>query len=331
MGRLDGKIVAEKLAEKQGVQFYRLRSDKFKTSRVDIFFVDNLEKERASGNAILPSILKRGCQSYPSITELERKLEDLYGADIGGNTLKKGEAQLIGFNMSHISDRYTMDNTRLFDECCKLLMCILENPLVEEGGFKKSVFAKERDNLINYIRSRINNKIQFSLYRCIEEMCQGEPFAIPEEGTEEDAFLLTPRKTFMLYREMIQSYPAYVYILGEVDDTSIQNFIDNFLKAGRSNIKSIKTPDVRKDVREVRRVDEAMDVNQGKLCLGFRTQIDPCSADYYPLVVYNGILGGDTHSKLFQNVREKASLAYYAQSVLEKYKGLMIVMSGIES
>ncbi|NLM75426.1 MAG: insulinase family protein [Clostridiaceae bacterium] len=331
MGSLAGKTMVEKLTEKQGIQFYRLKSDKFNTTRVDIFFVDDLEKERASGNAILPSILKRGCGKYPSITELERKLEELYGADVGGGTLKKGEAHLIGFRMSHISDRYTFNNTRLFDECCNLLMCILESPLTEDNGFKKSVFTKERDNLINYIRSRINNKIHFSLYRCIEEMCHGEPFAIPEEGTEEDALLLTPQNTFAQYKEMIQSYPAYVYISGEVDDTSIQNFIDNFLKAGRGDIKSIKTPDVKKEISEVKRVEEGMEVNQGKLCLGFRTQIDPCSPDYYPLVVYNGILGGDTHSKLFQNVREKASLAYYAQSVLEKYKGLMIVMSGIEA
>ena len=48
------------------------------------------------------------------------------------------------------------------------------------------------------------------------------------------------------------------------------------------------------------------------------------------MMVYNGILGGGIHSKLFQNVREKASLAYYAFSRLEKFKGLMVISSGIE-
>ncbi|HHY64103.1 MAG TPA: insulinase family protein, partial [Clostridiaceae bacterium] len=86
-----------------------------------------------------------------------------------------------------------------------------------------------------------------------------------------------------------------------------------------------------KDVTQVKKIHENMDVSQGKLCLGFRTHVDPGSEDYYPLVVYNGILGGDAHSKLFRNVREQASLAYYAQSVLEKYKGLMIILSGIDA
>jgi predicted Zn-dependent peptidase len=74
-----------------------------------------------------------------------------------------------------------------------------------------------------------------------------------------------------------------------------------------------------------------MDVSQAKLCLGFRTNTPPGSEDYYKLLVYNGILGGGIHSKLFQNVREKASLAYYVFSRIEKFKGLMVVSSGIET
>lgn len=331
MAASTGKTMAEKLASKNGVTFYRINSDKFKTTRVDIFFVDNLKKERASANALLPSMMKRGCLSYPSVRELENKLEELYGADLDGGVIKKGEMQFIAFHMSHISDRYTGGGEKLFDESGKLLMCMLQNPLLEGDGFKQSLFKQERDNMVDYIRSRVNDKMRFSFSRCIEEMCGGEPYAIPEDGTEEDALLLTPQNTLSLYNEMISTYPAYAYISGEVDDASIQRFIDGFLAAGRGDIRSVDQKAVTKAVKDVKHVEEIMDVSQGKLCMGFRTQVEPSSNDYFPMVVYNGILGGDTHSKLFQNVREKASLAYYAQSVLEKYKGLMIIMSGIEA
>lgn len=331
MNSSTGKTTAEKLAVKNGINFYRIKSDKFKTTRMDVFFIDELKKERASGNALLPAMMKRGCQSYPSVIELERKLEELYGADIDAGITKKGELQFITFHMSHISDRYTGSDNKLFEECSALFNCMLEKPLIEGNGFKKSLFRKERDNMVDYIRSRVNDKMRFSLSRCIEEMCAGEPYAVFEDGSEEDALLLTPENTFGLYKEMIATYPAYVYISGEVDDKSIGNLIDGFLSAERSNIKQISKTDAQKDVKEVKRVDEKMAISQGKLCMGFRTHVDACSPDYYPLVVYNGILGGDPHSKLFRNVREKASLAYYAQSVLEKYKGLMLIMSGIEA
>lgn len=324
------KNTAEKLAEKNGITFYRINSEKFKTNRVDIFFIDKLERERASANAIIPSVLKRGCKEFKTQRELEMRLEELYGAVLDGGCNKKGETQIVSFHMSHIADKYTGGKDKLFDQCCQLLMCILENPVIEDDGFKASVFRQERDNLVDYIRSRINDKMRFSFLRCIEEMCSGEPFAIPDEGYEEDALLLTPQKTYHIYREMIASYPCYVYLTGSINDEDAQRFIDRFSQLPRANLKTVEFPDVTKTVSEVKRVDETMDVNQGKLCMGFRTNVAPTSSDYYPLVVYNGILGGDVHSKLFQNVREKASLAYYAQSVLEKYKGLMVIMSGIE-
>lgn len=331
MAKPAARIKAEKLGDRNGVSFYRIKTDKFKTSRVDVFFVDSLQKERASANALLPFLLKRGCVSYPTTLELERKLEELYGANIDGGVIKKGETQFISFHMSHISDRYTNGDIKLFEECGKLLQCMLEQPLVEGQGFLESLFKQERDNLIDYIRSRINDKMRFSMTRCIEEMCNGEPYAIPEDGTETDALLLTPQNTLSFYNEMMCTYPVYVYISGEVDDNSISRFMDSFLKDGRKDIKKIQPSGFKKEVKEVKKIEEKMNVNQGKLCMGFRTNVDPSSYDYYSLVVYNGILGGDVHSKLFQNVREKASLAYFAQSILEKYKGLMIILSGIEA
>ena len=74
-----------------------------------------------------------------------------------------------------------------------------------------------------------------------------------------------------------------------------------------------------------------MPVQQSKLVLGYRTGTSFDSEDYYPLLMYNGILGGFPHSKLFVNVREKASLAYYVYSRLERLKGLMVIAAGIEA
>ena len=72
-------------------------------------------------------------------------------------------------------------------------------------------------------------------------------------------------------------------------------------------------------------------MSQAKLVLGFRTNIAYGDPLYGLLLMYNGILGGFPHSKLFQNVREKASLAYYIFSRLERHKGVMVVAAGIDS
>ena len=64
--------------------------------------------------------------------------------------------------------------------------------------------------------------------------------------------------------------------------------------------------------------------------MGYKTSISCNSDNYAGLMVANGILGGGAHSKLFNEVRERLSLAYYAGSRLGRYNGSMIISAGIE-
>jgi predicted Zn-dependent peptidase len=84
-----------------------------------------------------------------------------------------------------------------------------------------------------------------------------------------------------------------------------------------------------KDLEEANTVVENQSVQQAKLHLGYRTDITYRDDDYFALQVFNGIYGGFPSSKLFLNVREKNSLAYYAASRFESHKGLLLVFSGI--
>ena len=85
----------------------------------------------------------------------------------------------------------------------------------------------------------------------------------------------------------------------------------------------VKEPVAEKVVRET------MDVSQGKLVIGLDvTKLEP--EDKAVASVYNAILGGGANSKLFQNVREKASLAYSAGSLYIKNKNSIVIRSGIE-
>ena len=47
-------------------------------------------------------------------------------------------------------------------------------------------------------------------------------------------------------------------------------------------------------------------------------------------MIYNSLLGGSANSKLFQNVREKASLAYTASSSYYRFKNNIFINCGID-
>jgi len=124
--------------------------------------------------------------------------------------------------------------------------------------------------------------------------------------------------------------PVYVFISGDFNDDKTGYIIDKLKQINRREIKKIQPTIVERHVSQVREVVERMNVNQAKLSVGFRTNIEPNSENYYKLMLYNSILGGGIHSKLFQNVREKNGMAYYVFSRLEKFKGLMVISAGIE-
>jgi len=318
------------LGQKHGISFFHVKSEKFKTARIDIFVLDPLNEANATQNALIPFILKRGCRRYPTQQELSLKLEELYGAGINVAVYKKGEYQLIHLNAGFVSDRFTVNGTKLFEKVGGLLLEILTDPVTENGMFINDYFEQERENLIQRIRSRVNNKMYYAFQRCMEEMCKDEPFAVYEDGDEESAKALTNDRLMVRYKELLSHNPVFVYISGNVSELELRNFIEKFEVIERSNIVSLPKIQVKKEIKEVRRIEEPMDVSQGKLCIGFRTQIEANSPEYYPVVIYNGILGGGVQSKLFQNVREKESLAYSAFSSLEKFKGLLVAVSGIE-
>lgn len=318
-----------KLDQKDGISFFHVKSDKFKTVRIDIFILDPLNKERAAQNALIPYVLKRGCRRYPTQQELALRLEELYGAGIDVAVYKKGEYQIIHLNAGFVSDKFTVNRTKLFEEVGGLLLEVLTTPATENGMFNKNYFEQERENLIQRILSRVNNKMYYALQRCMEEMCSDEPFAVYEDGDEDSAKALTLDSLMTRYKKLLSHSPIYVYISGDVDDNELKKFIEKF-EIERKEIITLPPIQVKKEISQVRRVEEPMDVSQGKLCIGYRTQIEANSPEYYPLVIYNGILGGGVQSKLFQNVREKESLAYSTFSRLEKFKGLLVACSGIE-
>lgn len=330
MGDGARKIEIKKSNNDKGLNITCIKTDKFKTNSINLFIHNELSKETASKNALIPMMLRRGSKDYPTMQELSIKLQSLYGSSFNFGIVKKGERQILHFYIDSVNDKYLQNNERLFDASAEVLNSIITNPLIENGMFKDEYLQQEKENLQKLIQSRINDKIQYAIERCYENMCADERFGINELGTAKDIEKIDNASLVNRYSEMVNTSRVDVMILGDVDDTWIEN-LGKIIKVGTNNSCKIENEAVYKKVKESKTIVEEMDVNQGKLSMGFRTNTAPTDSDYYSLMVYSSILGGGVHSKLHQNVREKESLAYYAFARLEKMKGLMMVGSGIEA
>lgn len=303
---------------------------KLKTSTVGLFLHRRLSNEDAAKNAILPKILKRGCELCKNRGEIEKYLDNLYGGDLRGGCFKKGEDQVMYFSVEAITEKYVPGDERLFEKMIALLMSVVFEPVTENGGFSADFVAQEKKNLIERIDSLKNDKRTYASQRCVEELCKGTDFAVHSYGTAEAVKNIDAKELYEYYRNIIFNSKIDIFISGECDEAEAAELIKKSLPEGEFNGGEVSLDGILVKEGGVEYVEEVMDVTQGKLSMGFTTGVDGTGDEYYALMVANSIFGGGAHSKLFNNVREKLSLCYYASSSMDRYKTYLVVNAGIE-
>ncbi|MBQ9973637.1 MAG: insulinase family protein [Oscillospiraceae bacterium] len=316
-----------------GVYLTTVHTAKFKSSRFGVKFLMPLDPEHASEYALLPWVLRRGSQAHPDMACLSAALDELYGGVIEPDVTKKGETQCIGFAASFLDDAYALEGEALLEPACRLLGELVLKPLVCEGVFSADYVAGERENLVDRIRATINDKRQYSMLRLGQEMCRDEAYGVSRYGDEERACAITPDSLWGAYRTLLERAWVEIYYCGSAEPERVEQAVRAaFAALPDTGCRISPACQVRANAgREPRVIEQAMDVTQGKLAMGFRTGgVTAGSEDYPALMVFNAVFGGTSMSKLFMNVREKLSLCYFASSMLEKHKGLMMVSSGIE-
>lgn len=302
---------------------------KFKSNLVSLYIQRILDRDEVTKNALLPNIITSGCEKYQSTREISKRMDDLYGASVFGDSSKRGERQVISFKIISTNERYL--DEKIFTDVIEFFNDVVNHPLIIEGGFKKEYVEIEKRNLKDRIQGIINDKSRYALERTFEEMCKGERFSISEYGYEEDLEKITPENLYNHYKEILRTSPIEIVVEGNFDEKQVVDIITQKFNFDREDIIGIPREEFTKEVKEVKVIEENMDITQGKLVMGYRTNIDFKETEkYYSLVVGSNVLGGGPHSKMFINIREKESLCYYIYSAVEKYKGIMFISSGIE-
>lgn len=316
-----------------GVWLRAVHTTKFKSAYLSLTLIAPLDRETAGANALIPEVLRRGTAVHPDMESLSAALDELYGGAIEPVVRKKGEKQCVGFAASFLDDAYALRGEKILEPAAALLGELLLKPYTENGVFCPDYTAGEKANLIDRIRAQINDKRTYATQRLVQEMCRYEAFGVDKLGDEESVSALTPEGLWRRYQELLRTAQVELYYCGSAQPERVEAALREALSALPVNENRLD-PDceVRVSVGpEPILAEEAMDVSQGKLALGFRTGGLTCWEEDFPaLYLAVAVYGGTTLSKLFMNVREKLSLCYYASAVLEKMKGLVLVSSGIE-
>lgn len=307
-----------------------LPTNRFKTFAVSLYAGIPLDSKTVTSTALTPFVLRRGTASYPETLLFREQLEHLYGAGFGFDVYKRGNYQIVQFRMDTINDSFVHSEAPLLAQTFNFLGEVVTKPALEEGAFRENYVAAERENVRKKLEAIINDKIRYAAERCIEEMFQGDPYRLHPLGERSDLDRITASSLYEAYQNWLQEARLDLYVVGDTTLAEVQELVSGSFVLNRAASHSYAHEQVEPVVKEVRTVSEQLDVNQGKLNLGLRTPITYGDDRYASALLYSGILGSYPHSKLFINVREKESLAYYAASRYDGHKGLLTIQSGIE-
>nr|WP_088105672.1 pitrilysin family protein [Halalkalibacter urbisdiaboli] len=329
---IDVKGLVEQNHQLPGMHVHTIQTDKFKTNTLVLMLKAPLTKETVAKRALLPQILQSSTAKSPIRKEFRERLDALYGAMLSTDVQKKGEQHVISIRLDIANERFLSDTTPLFHQAIELLGEVFLEPKVEEKGFSPSTVENEKRALKQRIQSVYDDKMRYANMRITEEMCKNEPFGLTAFGDEEQVDTISPESLYEYYQELLKTDRIDLYMVGAInEENAIKKVEEVFSKlAPRGNEVDSLASTPSPEVQQENIVHEEQDVKQGKLHIGFRTYTTYADDDYVAMQVCNGLFGGFSHSKLFINVREKESLAYYAASRYESHKGILMVMSGIE-
>ncbi len=316
---------------KKGIKLHEIQTDKFKTNLIAIFLTMPISRENVTKNSLISAVLRRGSKNMPTQAQISKEMEEMYGASFDCGLDKTGDNHILKFYIEAINDKFLpQSDENMLKTSIEKVLEIVFNPLVENGEFKKEYVQQEKENVKRIIQGKTDNKARYAFDRCIEEMYKDEPYGLYKYGYIEDLENITPKNLYEYYKKMISECKIDIFVSGnieEVKDIVEKNENIQKLQEREANYKINKIET--KEIVQEKEIKEEMDVTQGKIVIGLDLELDN-EEQKYDAMLYNAILGGTANSKMFQEVREKASLAYTAGSSYVRYKSNIFIRCGIE-
>lgn len=311
---------------KENINLYYIPTKKFKTTTLGIYIHRPLTREECTINSLLSMVVRRGCPGFEDSKTLSRYLDNLYGAAFATTVRKKAERQILCANFQFVNDKFLDDDINIFDS----ILDLADKAILKQESFNEEYIKQEKENLKKQILSIINDKRSYASKRCTEIMCKDEAYGISKTGYVEDLDKIDKTTLLEHYKNVVLKSPIDIFVNGDVDIESVAEKLKSMFADVNVEYNIPAPADVKKEVNDVKRVTEEQQIVQGKLSMGFRTNVYANDEDYPAMMMYNSILGSGIFSKLFNNVREKLSLCYYASSSVDYLKGIMLINSGIE-
>lgn len=316
-------------------QIYTMHDPKFKGIYVSLNYTMPVVREQVSKSAVLASILGKSSEKFKDQTEIETYLMSLYHTEFDVNVQKIGDLYSVEFRLELVNRNFLPGNEDILPKALAFLEEMVYHPRMQEGMLEEQLVAREKEAMLEKVRQRKDDKMSYAVAKTEALISNQEISGVYLFGEENVIESLTAKDIWEQYQYLLHQSCITCIISGNLE--GYENINQTVADIFKEKLESKFTPEqlvtntnpnaIAK--LKVRESYEAQQTNQSVITYALRV-LQPTPDDYYVLSVYNAILGATPSSKLFQNFREKESLAYTVYSRFYRFKNFMIIYAGIE-
>ena len=311
----------------EGVNLHFIESSKFTTNRIRVRFAATMSEKTVAGRVLLANLLEMGNQDYPTARQLRMKLAALYGAHFSTSVSKRGRVHFVDVNISYVKSSFLLNKEDITLEIIDFLYACLFRPLTEGKAFNKKMFEVEKRNLLSFLESEVEDNFYHADVEMSRLYFNDEDIQVPRVARIDLVQKETAESVYEAYKRMLKMDRIDIFVAGEDNQLEVQNKFKNFDFTYRNPKLELEYSQNYSNI--VHEKVERKVAQQSILELAYHLQVVYNDVNYPALLVFNGLFGAFSHSKLFMNVREKESLAYTIGSQVNIFSGMLKVYAGI--
>ena len=310
---------------------YTIKTDRFKTSHLEVIFKNVLKKEEIGTYSFLADMLSEGCKKYPRKKDLITRFEELYKIVIYASTMRVGNVIDLHFSLDFINPEYIEDEGYI-EDVIKTLFEVILNPNVCNDEFDLKTFNIVKERLRREINSLKENPVKQSIKEAIKTMDSNSPTSYEILGTIEELENITPAKLYNAYKSLRKNFKVDVFLIGNLDMDNVASLIKKYFKNRYIVSDNFEVMVDNKETKKVKVKAMKSDNIQTNLVMLFNLKNLSELEKNITLNCFNYLYGsGGLTSKLYKSIREENSLCYAINSMYLKYDKLLMVQISLDN
>ncbi len=310
---------------------YTIKTDRFKTSHLEVIFKNVLKKEEIGTYSFLADMLSEGCKKYPRKKDLITRFEELYKIVIYASTMRVGNVIDLHVSLDFINPEYIEDEGYI-EDVIKTLFEVILNPNVCNDEFDLKTFNIVKERLRREINSLKENPVKQSIKEAIKTMDSNSPTSYEILGTIEELENITPAKLYNAYKSLRKNFKVDVFLIGNLDMDNVASLIKKYFKNRYIVSDNFEVMVDNKETKKVKEKTMKSDNIQTNLVMLFNLKNLSELEKNITLNCFNYLYGsGGLTSKLYKSIREENSLCYAINSMYLKYDKLLMVQISLDN